>query len=130
MKLLVQRVGARSFPKFLEVDDKVVSNLQKILIGLVEIFDQKASGGKAIDQTPDPLNRVRISVRTIDKDGSQISCSFQVPHLKPSLDYKTLDGLVRGKFDAYWNDKAPKCSDVAIIYDRVSASGSAKSAKK
>ena len=85
-----------------------------------------ASGGKAIDQTPDPLNRVRISVRTIDKDGSQISCSFQVPHLNPALSYKDVDGLIRGKFDAYWNDKAPKCSDVAIIYDRVSASGSAK----
>jgi hypothetical protein len=126
MKLLVQRVGARSFPKFVEVDDKVAANLQKIMIGLVEVFDQKASGGKAVEQTPDPLNRVRISVRAIDNDGSQISCAFQVPHVNPAVDYKTLDGLVRGKFDAYWSDKTVKCSDVAIIYDKVAVSGSKK----
>ena len=123
MKLLVQRIGARSLPKTMEVDDKVVSNLQKIMAGLVEVFDLKASGGKAIEQTPEPLNRVRISVRAFDKDGSQISCSFTVPHVNPAVDYKTLDGLVRGKFDAYWADKTLKASDVAIIYDKIQPKG-------
>ena len=118
MKLLVQRIGARSLPKTIEVDDKVASNLQKILVGLVEVFDQKASGGTAVATTPNPLNLVRISVRAMASDGSQISCSFRVPHVKPTVDYKTLDGLIRGKFDAYWNDGVQKCEDVAIIYDK------------
>jgi hypothetical protein len=103
----------------MEVDDAVVDALSKLMVGLVEIFDLKASGGKAITQTPEPLNQVRMSVRTFDKDGSVIGCAFRIPHVNPALSYKDLEGLVLNKFNAYWEGDL-KASDVAIIYDKVS----------
>jgi len=120
MALVVQRIGARSLPKIFEVDDNVLKNLLPLLVGRVETFTLKSQGGKAISATPEPLNRVRISVRKLMDDGSQISCSFTIPHLKPSVDYKTLQGLIVGKFETWWADKSPKCDDFAIIYDRFS----------
>lgn len=119
MALVVQRIGARSLPKIFEVDDAVLKNLLPLLVGRVEIFTFKSQGGKAVSAAPEPLNRVRISVRTWDKDGDIVSCSFTVPHLNPSVDYKTLEGLILGKFSAWWTANAPKCSDWAVIYDRM-----------
>ena len=126
MALVVQRIGARSLPKIFEVDDAVLKNLLPLLAGRIETFTFKAQGGKAISTTPEPLNRVRISVRTWDKDGDMVSCSFTVPHLNPSVDYKTLEGLIVGKFDAWWSSGAPKCSDWAVIYDRMTPVKKAK----
>jgi hypothetical protein len=125
MKLISQRISARTLPKIMEVDDGVVDALSKLMVGLVEIFDLKASGGKEMSQTPEPLNQVRMSVRTFDKDGSTIGCAFRIPHVNPALAYKDLENLVVGKFDAYWNSDL-KASDVSIIYDKVSI----KSTKK
>jgi len=117
--LVVQRIGARSMPKIFEIDDGVVKQLLPVLAGRVETFSFKGQGGKAIDTTPEPLNRVRISVRAFDTDGTQISCSFTIPHLKSTVDYKTLEGLIVGKFDAWWTDKTLKAKECAIIYDRI-----------
>jgi len=117
MKIIAQRISARSLPKIMEVDDGVVDALSKLMVGLVEIFDLKASGGKAITQTPEPLNRVRISVRAFDKNGTVVACSFSVPHVKPDLPYKDLQALVLGKFNAYW-DSNLKASDASVIYDK------------
>lgn len=119
MALVVQRIGARSLPKIFEVDDAVLKQLLPLLAGRVEVFSFKGQGGKTIDTTPEPLNRVRISVRAFDTDGTQISCSFTVPHLKPTVDYKTLEELIVGKFDAWWTDKTLKAKECAIIYDRI-----------
>jgi hypothetical protein len=119
MALVVQRIGARTLPKIFEVDDAVLKTFLPLLSGQVEVFTLKASGGKAISVTPSPLNRVRISVRSRASDGAIISCSFTVPHIKETVDYQTLVNLIKGKFDAYWIDKAPKADDVAIIYDKI-----------
>jgi hypothetical protein len=121
MALVVQRIGARSLPKIFFVDDSVLTSFLSLLAGQVEVYSLKHSGGTAISTVPNPLNRVRISVRTVNSDGSMVSCSFTVPHVKETVDYDTLIGLIKGKFDAYWSDSAPKADDVAIIYDRVNA---------
>ena len=115
-KLLVQRIGGRTFPHILEVPNEVVEGLLGIMEGRIEIFDFKAQGGTATSTTPPVLNTVRISVRIMD-DGSMVSCSFRVPHIKATVDYSTLDGLIRGKFNAHWNSET-KCDDMAVLYDK------------
>ena len=116
-KLLVQRIGGRSLPKINEVPSEVVEGLLGIMEGRIEIFDFKAQGGTATSTTPPALNTVRISVRKVMEDGSMVSCSFRVPHVKETVDYNDLDGLIRGKFNAHWNSET-KCDDVAIVYDK------------
>ena len=116
-KLLVQRIGGRTFPHILEVPNEVVEGLLGIMEGRIEIFDFKAQGGTATSTTPPALNTVRISVRKVMDDGSMVSCSFRVPHIKETVDYSTLDGLIRGKFNAHWNSET-KCDDMAVLYDK------------
>ncbi len=117
MKLLVQRISGRSLPKIMEVDDSVVDALLGIMEGQVEVYDLKAEGGTTTSITPVTLNRVRMSVRAFNEAGRMVSCSFGVPHVKPTVKYSELIEAVRGKFNAYWNVDL-KADDAAVIYDR------------
>ena len=93
--------------------DGAEETLTPLLAGFVEVFNLKASGGKASPH-PAELNRKRIAVGNKDQ---KISCSFSVPHMKETATYTDIEGAILGKFDAHY-DQNVKCDYVSLVYDK------------
>lgn len=87
--------------------------LLALLEGTITVFDEKSSGGSA-SAYPLVLNRKRFSCG--DKT-TNVSCSFNVPHLKPTAYTPDLEAVVIGAFDASF-DSSVKSDYMNLLYDR------------
>lgn len=94
--------------------DGAEDDILPLLAGRCEVYDLKFSGG-SYSPHPAVLNRKRIAV---GNKSHKVSCSFSVPHMKPTASYVDIEGALLGKFDAHY-DVDFKCDYVNLIYDKI-----------
>lgn len=87
--------------------------LQALLAGEISVFDLQSTGGSS-SPYPADLNRKRFSC------GSKLhklSCSFNVPHVKPTAHIGDIKAVVVGAFDASY-DSSIKATYTNLLYDK------------
>lgn len=99
----------------LEVDatDADLADLEALLEGEVQKFDLKSSGGSTAPY-PSTLNCKRFSC---GDHTTKVSCSFNIPHAKPSAYTPDFEAVVVGAFDASFNSTVA-CDYMNLLYDR------------
>ncbi|WP_169942418.1 hypothetical protein [Campylobacter sp. RM15925] len=87
-----------------------------IMAGKVEKYKSVGSGGQALNQIPNPLNKKVFIVGDRNENG-RISTMFTLPHVKNASEYPELLTDIKGKFDSSY-DSDVKCEYVTLKFDK------------
>jgi len=90
-----------------------LTELQSILEGEVTLFGLASKGGN-VAPLPAVLNRKKFSC---GNRAAKISCSFSVPHVKPTAFTPNFEAVVIGAFDANY-EVSNKADYMNLLYDR------------
>ncbi|MFA6195657.1 MAG: hypothetical protein WC656_03320 [Sulfurimonas sp.] len=93
--------------------------LEALLEGKVAKFNEVSNGGTTTTY-PAKLNTKKLSCGKLTMvNGKQVrvSCSFKIPHVKPSKTSIDIKAVVVGAFDADFVSTA-KCEYMNLFYDR------------
>jgi len=89
-----------------------VDAIKSLLEGKIEEYDEKASGGKAIEH-PAKLNTVKF--RLVENTNG-LSTSMKIRHLDPAKTSNDISGAIVGKFDVDY-DLTTKCDEAYLAGD-------------
>ena len=113
-KIIKQTIKGRSVGYMnIDISDADATDLTAILEGEVSVFDEKSTNGTS-SAYPTELNRKKFSCG--DKS-SKTSCSFTVPHAKPTAYTPDFEAVVVGAFDASFESDV-KADYMNLLYDR------------
>lgn len=104
--MIKQKVGGKTVNTvYAEMSAADLATVQALLVGKLEIYDKKFSGGTT-SAVPSVMNYIRFSVGKKVSKGVYISGSNSVPHIKQGKSIADARTLVVGAFDASFTSDA------------------------
>ncbi|NOQ31681.1 MAG: hypothetical protein GQ570_11220 [Helicobacteraceae bacterium] len=113
MPLIRQTVKSKYKTNDIVASDADLAIVVGMMEGIIETYDEKASGGTDIT-TPSTMNLVKISV---SRPADKLSAMVSIPHLKPTKNEKDIFAQI-ALFDADYNSTL-KATKIACRYNKV-----------